>query len=130
MNEEEVEAGLSETPGYRYAKRVGAQLHIAGQVPMNSEGELVGTDPHSQVKACLANLERLLRCHEFVENDIQRLTLYVVGTQATLSEAWRAVREHFFDKVPPATLIGVAALGYKGQIVEIDAIIVRESNCE
>ena len=39
MNEAELEAGLAETPRYRYAERVGKQLFVAGQVPHDSEGQ-------------------------------------------------------------------------------------------
>lgn len=127
MNESEIKAGLAPTPGYRYAKLVGGQLHIAGQVPSNSEGELVGADSYNQARACLSNLRTLLRCHSFSENDIQRLTIYVVGPQSVLAEAWRAVRGHFADNVPPATILGVTALGHANQIVEVDATVVRES---
>lgn len=126
MNEKEYEAGLPTTPGYRYAKLVGAQLYIAGQTPTDSEGKLVGTDSYTQAQACLSNLATLLRCHSLSQNDIQQITIYVVGPQPILAEAWRAVREQFSDKVPPATLLGVAALGFANQIVEIDATIVRE----
>ena len=42
MNELEIKAGLAPTPGYRYAKQIGNQLHIAGQVPLDSAGTLVG----------------------------------------------------------------------------------------
>lgn len=125
MNEKEVQAGLAATPGYRYAKCVGSELHVAGQVPNNADGEIVGADPYVQAKACLANLGVLLRCHGFAEEDIQRLTIYVVGSQELLADAWRAVREHFSDQVPPATLLGVCALGYENQLVEIDATVVR-----
>ena len=57
--------------------------------------------------------------------DIRRLVVYVVGEQADLSTAWSAVTEHFGGQVPPATLLGVARLGYPGQVVEIDATVVK-----
>jgi hypothetical protein len=40
MNEIEREAGLPETAGYRYAKRIDNQLHVSGQVPHDSTDEL------------------------------------------------------------------------------------------
>ena len=126
MNDIEVKAGLAQTPGYRYAKLVGDQLHVAGQVPQDSLGKIVGiSDPHAQAAQCLANLQLLLSCHNFVEEDIQHLRVYVVGPRQNLISAWQAVQDHFSHQIPPSTLLGVAQLGYEGQLVEIDATIAK-----
>ena len=126
MNEAERNAGLSTTPQYRYADRLGSQLFVAGQVPLDSHGHLVGPqDPGAQALQCLRNLERLLAVHEFQVKDIRQLVVYVIGDQASLSAAWSAVADWFGGQVPPATLLGVAALGYVGQLVEIDTTIVK-----
>lgn len=127
MNEIETQAGLPKTPGYRYAKKAGNQLHVSGQVPIDTSGDIVGkTDPYAQAQQCLANLELLLKCHDFEINDIHNLTIYVVGDRANLTRAWQAAKEKFPDGVPPATLLGVGLLGYEGQLVEIDAKIIKE----
>jgi enamine deaminase RidA (YjgF/YER057c/UK114 family) len=128
MNEIEIKAGLAQTPGYLYARRTGNELHVSGQVPNNASGEIVGkADPHQQAQRCLANLEALLNVHDFEKKDIQHLTIYVVGCRENLTTAWRAVQEVFPDGVPPATLLGVALLGYEHQLVEIDARVVKVS---
>lgn len=126
MNEAELNAGLSATPQYRYADRLGNQLFVAGQVPLDSHGHLVGPqDPGAQALQCLRNLERLLAVHEFQVRDIRQLVVYVIGDQASLSAAWSAVAGWFGGQVPPATLLGVAELGYVGQLVEIDATVIK-----
>jgi len=128
MNEDESAAGLAATPGYRYAEVVGDQLFVAGQVPHDSDGVLLGAgDPAAQASACLDNLRRVLQVHGFDHPDIRRLVVYVVGEQQNLSTAWSAVRGWFGGEVPPATLLGVNLLGYEHQLVEIDATIVRTS---
>lgn len=127
MNEKELKAGLAQTPGYRYASASGDELHVAGQVPRDSCGQICDIgDPSGQATRCLRNLELLLGCHGFAMKDIRHLTVYVVGERENLSSAWKAVRTCFSDDVPPATLLGVSLLGYEGQLVEIDAIIVRK----
>jgi enamine deaminase RidA (YjgF/YER057c/UK114 family) len=127
MNEIEHEAGLAPTPGYRYAERVGSRLHIAGQVPLDGDGTLVGGgDVGQQAVQCLANLEVLVQAHGFERRHIRQLTVYVVGPQPNLTDAWRAVARTFGGEVPPATLLGVHLLGYEGQLVEIDATIERD----
>ena len=126
MNEKEIAAGLAPTPGYRYADEVGGRLYVAGQVPLDATGDLVGVgEVERQVEACLSNLESLLRVHGYERAEIRHLTLYVVGDQPTLAAAWSAARGWFAGEVPPATLLGVSALGHRGQLVEVDAVIVR-----
>ena len=126
MNEAELNAGLSATPQYRYADRLGDRLFVAGQVPLDSHGNWIGPqDPTAQALQCLRNLERLLAVHEFQVTDIRQLVVYVVGDQASLSAAWSAVAGWFGGQVPPATLLGVARLGYGGQLVEIDTTVIR-----
>ena len=126
MNEAELSAGLSATPQYRYADRLGDRLFVAGQVPLDSHGQLVGPeDPSTQALQCLRNLERLLAVHAFQVTDIRQLVVYVVGDQASLAAAWSGVADWFCGQVPPATLLGVAGLGYVGQLVEIDATIIK-----
>ena len=128
MNKIETQAGLPKTAGYLYAKQTGNQLHVSGQVPIDTYGELVGkTDPHKQTQQCLANLELLLECHGYEINDVQHLTVYVVGDRENLASAWRAVKDMYPDGVPPSTLLGVALLGYEHQLVEIDAKVIKDS---
>ncbi len=126
MNEAEIAAGLAPTPGYRYARRVGAQLFVSGQVPHDARGQLVATgDAHGQCVQCLKNLGTLLAVHGFEPGDIQRLVVYVVGDQPRLAAAWNAVTAWFDGPVPPATLLGVASLGHVGQWVEVDATVLK-----
>lgn len=126
MNELELQAGLPPTPQYQYALRVGSQLFVAGQVPNGADGQLIGSgDPNAQASQCLRNLDRLLRVHDFQMSDVRQLVVYVVGDHASLSAAWSAVSDWFAGQVPPATLLGVANLGYVGQLVEIDVTIVK-----
>ena len=132
VNDAEESAGLASTPGYRYADRAGDRLFVAGQVPLDQDGALVGgNDPAVQARTCLDNLELLVGVHDFCIDDIRHLTVYVVGEHQNLLDAWAAVTGWFGhpsrlgDAVPPATLLGVHLLGHGGQLVEIDASVVR-----
>jgi enamine deaminase RidA (YjgF/YER057c/UK114 family) len=106
VNEVELAAGLPATAQYRYAQRVGDQLFVAGQVPHDSAGRLVGADdPCVQAAQCLANLGTVLAVHGFSITDIRRLVVYVVGEPTDLSAAWQAVAEFFAGQVPHATVL-------------------------
>lgn len=120
VNELEHEAGLPPTPGYRYADLVGTRLYVAGQVPSTMDADVA-----TQARECLANLFAVIGAHDFSRDDIHQLTIYVVGEPADLRAAWAAVTDVCNNNVPPATLLGVAALGYDNQRVEIDAQLER-----
>lgn len=128
VNERELAAGLAATPGYRYAGVVDGRLYLAGQVPQDESGEIVHQgDPARQAVRCLENLQAVLSANGFAIGDLRRLTIYVVGGGRELADAWRAVVDWFSGEVPPATLLGVALLGYRGQLVEVDADVVRSA---
>ncbi|MDP1565624.1 MAG: RidA family protein [Polaromonas sp.] len=126
MNEAERAAGLPSTAQYQYAQRVGNHLFVAGQVPHDPSGHLVGlSDPGAQSLQCLSNLNAVLAVHGFSNSDVRQLVVYVVGGQTNLSVAWRAIADSFGGQVPPATLLGVASLGYAGQLVEVHATVLK-----
>ena len=52
-----------------------------------------------------------------------KYTVYVASSrQEDLVEAWDVVRASFGEHDAPATLLGVAALGYDDQLVEVEAV--------
>ena len=60
--------------------------------------------------------------------DVVRTTVYVAsGDQRDLVAAWEVVRAAFGDWDPPSTLLGVATLGWTGQLVEVEATAVRRT---
>ncbi|MEM9039545.1 MAG: RidA family protein [Actinomycetota bacterium] len=125
-NAAEMAAGLSDTPGYRYADRVGDRLFVAGQVPTDSDGGILHVgDPGAQARRCLDNLRTVVEVNGFAVADVHRLTVHVVGEHENLLNAWVAVRDWFGGDVPPATLLGAHLLGFTDQLVEIDADIIR-----
>jgi len=126
VNEAELAAGLPATPQYHYAQRLGNQLFVAGQVPHDPHGQLVGADdPYAQALQCLNNLSAVMAVHGFSTADVRQLVVYVVGEQANLSAAWKALTESFNGQVPPATLLGVTLLGHVGQLVEVHATVLK-----
>ncbi len=126
MSDDETRDALAPTPGYRYADVVGDELFVAGQVPLDSSGNVVAIgDPAAQAVASLDNLKHLLDAHAFDISEIRRVVIYVVGEHENLSTAWEGVTAWFANDVPPATLLGVNSLAYPNQLVEVDATIRR-----
>jgi enamine deaminase RidA (YjgF/YER057c/UK114 family) len=112
-------------PGYAHvAVASGARLVVtAGAVPLDEEGNLVGAgDYPSQARQTLDNLLRQLAAAGTSAEDVLKTTVYVVARDsADLVAVWDVVQE---SPLAPAasTLLGVALLGYSGQLVEIEAI--------
>ena len=48
--------------------------------------------------------------------------MYVVGDRTELTAVWTVVADRLLPFRPPSTLLGVSALGYPGQLVEIEGI--------
>jgi enamine deaminase RidA (YjgF/YER057c/UK114 family) len=60
--------------------------------------------------------------------DVLRTTVYVASAdREDLVAAWREVAGFLGDHDAPSTLLGVAVLGYPGQLVEIEAVAVAWS---
>ncbi len=119
-------SGLAEPPGYMHLATVtdARLVFITGQVPLDERGQLIGPgNPFAQTRQCLRNLAACLTEAGAHPEDVVRTTIYVVAAErATLGRVWRAVMESEFGAVAhtPATLVGVAHLGYEGQLVEIE----------
>jgi enamine deaminase RidA (YjgF/YER057c/UK114 family) len=71
----------------------------------------------------MENLESALRAAGAELRDVAKTTVYVASNRREdLAAAWRVVRERFADHDAPSTLLGVAMLGYRGQLVEVEAV--------
>lgn len=117
--------GLFPPPGYAHVSVAsGARLvTTAGAVPLDGEGNLVGPgDFRLQARQTLDNLMRLLVVAGARGEDVLKTTVYAVSTDLDdLDAVWEEVQRSPFATAS-STLLGVALLGYTGQLVEIEAI--------
>ncbi|GGW89641.1 enamine deaminase RidA [Streptomyces malachitofuscus] len=117
-------------PSYSHASVVEAGTRLAflaGSVPLDADGKLVGEgDPVLQARQVIANLEEQLRAVGSSPDRVVTTDVYVVsGEPAVLSAVWEVVEASGLSTGPhSSTLIGVACLGYTGQLVEITATAV------
>ncbi|WP_031166253.1 RidA family protein [Streptomyces durhamensis] len=117
-------------PTYAHASVVEAGTRLAflaGAVPLDAKGEIVGPDdPVRQAEQVIANLREQLAA---VGSDVAHVVatdVYVVsGEPSVLSAVWEVVESSGLSTGPhSSTLLGVACLGYTGQLVEITATAV------
>jgi enamine deaminase RidA (YjgF/YER057c/UK114 family) len=121
--------GLSTPRGYTHVVSVsgGRAVYIAGQVPYNTKGEVVGKgDLRAQARQVFENLRIALESAGASFKDVVKWTTYVAGLKPEDLALVREVRaEALEDATPPAsTLVGVQALANPEVLIEIEAIAV------
>lgn len=118
--------GLHHTPGYHHITVVsaGRTAYLAGQCPLDANGTIVGVgDFEAQVDQVAANSLAALAAVGAGPEHVVRTVIYVVSPhQAVLSAIWK---RFLATPLAPAfstasTLLGVAQLGFTGQLVELD----------
>ena len=117
--------GLHTPPGYHHVTTTEARrtVHLAGQCPLTVDGSVVGGDAVAQVGQVVANTAAALAFAGAAPSDVVRTVIYVVtDDRETLSAVWdRFTASEIGEAFTSAsTLLGVARLGYPGQLVELD----------
>ena len=124
-------ASLHADVPYAYATVVpaGSLVLTAGACPIDEHGVVVEPDDvAAQARLVMHNLRSVLAEAGCSLPDVVRTTVYVASSdQRDLVAAWEVVRAAFGDWDPPSTLLGVAALGWTGQLVEVEATARRPS---
>ena len=105
----------------------GSTVFTAGACPLDTNGEIVSPgDIAAQARQALENLVVALEAAGCGPEDVVKTTVYVATRDdADLAVAWRVVEGLFGTEGPPSTLLGVAVLGWPGQLVEIEAVAAR-----
>lgn len=105
------------------AVRAGAYVFVAGILPVDSEGELVGGDAVEQARFVLDELGRILEAAGCSPADVVKVTVYLIDVDDR--PRINPLRQVFFgDTRPASTLVEVSGLAVPGARVEIDAIAV------
>jgi enamine deaminase RidA (YjgF/YER057c/UK114 family) len=118
---------VHEPSGYSHVtiSTAGPLAHLAGQCPLDLDGKVVGEagDFAAQTDQVIANCLAVLAAAGAAPEDVVRSIVYVVSPDsAVLAEVWERLMG---SALAPAltsasTLLGVASLGYHGQLIEID----------
>jgi enamine deaminase RidA (YjgF/YER057c/UK114 family) len=115
--------------GYAYAATASAGdlIFTAGACPLDKQGSVVAPgDLIAQTRLALANLRTALEDSGAAIEDVVKTTVYVASSdRGELAAAFDEVAAFFGDHDVPSTLLGVAVLGYRDQLVEIEAIAVQ-----
>jgi enamine deaminase RidA (YjgF/YER057c/UK114 family) len=118
---------------YAYASRVPAEmdlLFLAGACPLTKEGIVPDlSDYEKQANLCVENLKEALKeCGATLDDIVYTRILVATQNQEDLVTAWTTIRKEFGDHDVPSTLSGVTVLGYKNQLVEIEAVAAVDNH--
>jgi enamine deaminase RidA (YjgF/YER057c/UK114 family) len=118
---------VHETAGYHHVtiSPAGRLAHLAGQCPLDLSGRVVGEpgDYAGQTAQVIDNCLAVLTAAGATPAEVVRSVIYVVSPDSgVLAAVWQQLTA---SPLAPAfttasTLLGVAALGYEHQLVEID----------
>jgi enamine deaminase RidA (YjgF/YER057c/UK114 family) len=122
--------GLYAGAPYHYAAIAegGRTVFAAGACPIDEDGVVVPGGIEAQAAKAVSNLFVALEAAGAAKEDVLKTTVYVASSeQAELVQAWEVIAAAFAPARPPSTLLGVAVLGYTGQLVEIEAVAVASA---
>ncbi|MDA0638449.1 RidA family protein [Nonomuraea sp. MCN248] len=120
---------LHPTPGYHHVTVVeaGRTAYLAGQCPLDPTGALVGPgDLDAQIDQVAANALAALTAIGARPEQVVRSVIYVVSAESpVLGSAWRRFGDSPIAAAftTASTLLGVARLGFAGQLVEVDLTV-------
>ena len=117
--------GLHPTPGYHHVTTVQANtlIYLAGQCPLQPSGDLAEGGLEGQTDQVIRNILTALSAAGATPEDVVRTVIYVASSvRDDLAAVWTQLND---SPLAPAfttasTLLGVAQLGFPGQLVEID----------
>ena len=124
-------ATLADTAPYAYAAVTdpGRMVFTAGACPLDADGATVAVgDVAGQARQVMDNLVAALQGAGATLTDVLKTTVYVAtADRRDLVAAWDVVRAAFGGHDAPSTLLGVTVLGFPDQLVEVEAVAVRDS---
>ena len=117
---------LHQTPGYHHITVVeaGRTAYLAGQCPVDPSGSVVGLGSiEAQVDQIVVNALAALAAVNAQPQHVVRSVIYVRSDdRGDLSAAWQRLTTSGLGPAftSASTLLGVAQLGFTGQLVELD----------
>ncbi|MGM0717321.1 MAG: RidA family protein [Halobacteriota archaeon] len=111
---------LADTP-YNHVIVDGENLYMAGQVPRDTDGNVVGDDLESQTRKTFENIGVLLKEVNKDFDDVGKVTVYIMDELDSLDGYKRVYNEVFSEPYPCQTVIGTRPLGDSPVMIEIEA---------
>jgi reactive intermediate/imine deaminase len=110
--------------GFSQAVRAGGLIFLAGQTPVDENAQLVGEgDIRAQTRQVFENMKTVLANAGSSLDDLVEVVSYNTN-MADLMAVAEVKAEYLTKDFPAWTAIGVTALAFPGQLIEIKAVAV------
>jgi reactive intermediate/imine deaminase len=108
--------------GYSQAVRAGGLLFLAGQMPVDTDGNVVAAgDIRGQTRQTFENVKAVLAAAGADLGDIVDMTTYHTDI-ADLDAVMEVKADYLTEDLPAWTAVGVPALALPGQLIEIKVV--------
>lgn len=113
------EEGFGVTQGYC----VNGTIYISGQFSHDMAGTFVGEgDIEAQTRQTLENLDRVLAGFQVTRSNLAEMVIYLTNPKEHFERCVALFREYVGTHRAAGTLIGVSALAFPHQLIEIRAV--------
>ena len=110
--------------GFSQAVRAGGLIFLSGQTPTDADGQLVGEgDIRAQTRQVFENIKTALANSGSSLDDLVEIVSYNTD-MADLTALAEVKAEYITKDFPACTAIGVTALAFPGQLIEVKAVAV------
>ncbi len=112
---------------YSQAIEVGNTVYLSGQIPLNPDTMMIcSADIVEQIHQVFKNITAVVHAASAELSQIVKLTVYLTDL-THFPQVNEVMAQYFAEPYPARVALGVSALP-KGSLVEIDAILVKESS--
>jgi|SRR5215207_9877752 enamine deaminase RidA (YjgF/YER057c/UK114 family) len=109
--------------GYSTGTRYGREVHLAGQLARDSDGNpIASTSLSDKFEQVAANIHKVLAKLEAKSGDLVYVQVHVTDDAGPIGDVIELCRNHFGEAEPAITIVPVNRLNDEGGLIEISAI--------
>ncbi len=111
--------------GYSQAVRAGNLLFVSGQLSHTMDGDFMHAgDFEGQLKVTLENLDRVLARFGAERTDVVEINVFALQLRDNFDAAVAGTKDYFGQHRPASNVLGVDALAFPEQLIEVAATVV------
>lgn len=109
--------------GYSTGTRYGREVHVAGQLARDSDGnQIASAELSGKFARVAANIEKVLAKLDAGPADLVYVQVHATDEAGPIGDVIQLCREHFGEAAPATTIVQVNRLNDEGGLIEISAI--------
>ncbi len=122
------EVPWEDAANYSQAVKAGNLLFISGQLSHDGDGTFIGEgDFERQLETTFTNLDKVLARFGADKTDIVEVNVFIVDLRENFEATGAGLSQYFGDHRPANNALGVAALAFPEQLIEVAATAVLDA---